>query len=160
MNDEVATNAYRKELDVAFHDLCATHDNVVQERLEQDDGVSLDTIVDFERSVVIMRRRLLPFVKSQRLREIWMEHDLDHIPEVCGRKVESGETRVGHFGMEEEVGTTTEHASVQNLEMWTAAMVQIYSDLGFAPNVDEGQKQTKIDGKLLEEVNQWREQNI
>jgi len=141
MNDYAERNhkarPYEQQLEMAFHELEGAQDDVTAERVH-DEGVSPQTHRALEQAVMKFRRRLLPFVdKNSTAAEIWEQYYLDSIPQECARRTGVTEGTVSHFGMKSGGGDSiVEHASIGNLMVWADALVKVYAELGFAPEME------------------------
>ena len=160
MTDETnhRTQAYQRELNVAFQRLVAAHEDAIEQEVRHG-SLHSETHESLEHAVITMRARLKPFVERPDLVKVWKEQGIHTIPSLCARRKRTG-GGMGHFGIQSEPEVEIEHAPVWKLKQWAEAMIGIYSELGFAPEIEQGQQQTKIDDDLLREVNEWREQNL
>ena len=136
MSTDTRSSAYRRQLDSALHELMDVHDMVERDLVEQG-TVSEENHAYFEEAVMAMRRRLLPFVEQGDVTEEWRNHNLDLIPELCAQIIEHNEKTIGHFGVPVEKDDEIRRAPVGNLQYWSEAMIEIYSKLGFTPEVDK-----------------------
>ena len=152
------TNAYQEELDVAFRRLVGAHERALKEEVGHG-SLEVKTHKNFEHAVMMMRSRLKPFVERPDLVKVWKKQGIHNIPSFCARTKKIG-GGVGHLGIVREPEVEVMHAPVWKLKQWSETMIGIYSELGFAPEIEQGQQQTKIDDDLLREVNEWREQNL
>lgn len=133
-DEDRRAKAYKQQLDAAFHNLVAAQEDATQDQLTSG-GVSDQSLVGLERSVLTMQRLLRPFITSPDLVETWEQHELDAIPQICGRQVmqEHGD---GDFGISPEPTVTVEHAPMWKLDEWADVLIHIYSELGFAPDIE------------------------
>jgi len=141
MSNENRTNAYKLELDYALREMLASQVDVADERVSHA-ALSEETQAHFERSVMTMRRRLMPYAREQAVREIWEAASLEAIPYYCHR-VRVVQNGVGHFGIKPKDETVVEHADIGQLERWCDVMVQIYSKLGFTPEAEHMQQEAQ-----------------
>ena len=132
MSTEHGGHAYKSELDLALREMLMYQVEAAKERA-QTGVVSEETHADLERAVMSMRRRLLPYAAD--VEDFWKQASIDAIPEMCANVVKE-EQGVGHFGIDGGTKTRVEHAHIEHLEGWCDALVEIYSRLGFAPEVD------------------------
>lgn len=133
-DDEHRAKAYKQQLDAAFHNLVAAQEDATQDQLTTG-GVSEQTLVGLERSVLTMQRLLRPFITSPDLVENWKEHGLEAIPQVCGQQMVE-EHGKGDFGMNRGDTVTVRHAPMWKLDEWGDVLIHIYSELGFAPDIE------------------------
>lgn len=153
------SHAYQKELNIAFQRLVAAHEDVVEEEVKQG-SPHAETHESLEHAVITMRSRLKPFIKNPENVKVWKQEAIHMVPAVCAQKIQTEGGEVDEFGIPSKPKIKTKRAPVEQLKRWAEVMVSIYCDLGFAPEVEQGEQQTKIDADLLQEVNEWREQNL
>ena len=132
--DDGRTKAYQKQLEMAFHNLVAAQEDATQDQLTGG-GVSDQALIGLERSVVTMQRLLRPFITSPDLQDVWQQHDLDAVPQICGQRVvtEHGD---GDFGMAAGDEVSVRHAPMWKLDEWGDVLIHIYTELGFAPDIE------------------------
>ena len=141
MSTEHDGRAYKNELDVALREMLMYQVEVAEERA-QSGAVSEETHADFERAVMSMRRRLLPYAAD--VEDFWRQANIDAIPELCANVVHE-EQGVGHLGVDRGKKSRVEHAHIEHLEAWSDALVEIYSRLGFTPEAEIGQIEARGD---------------
>ena len=133
-DEERRAKAYKQQLDAAFHNLVAAQEDATQDQLTSG-GVSDQALIGLERSVLTMQRLLRPFITSPDLVETWEEHGLDAIPQVCGQQMVESHGK-GDFGMAGGETVTVRHAPMWKLDEWGDVLIHIYSELGFAPDIE------------------------
>lgn len=141
MSTDNRTNAYKMELDYTLREMLASQVDVLDER-GWHGAVSEQTHSEFERTVMTMRRRLLPYAQEPAVKEIWKEEQLEAIPYYCHR-VRTVQRGVGHSGIKREDETVVEHADIARLNHWCDVMVRIYSKLGFTPEAEHTQQEAR-----------------
>jgi len=141
MSTDNRTNAYKMELDYALREMLASQVDVGDERGSHG-AVSEKTHSEFERAVMTMRRRLLPYAQEPAVKDIWKEEQLEAIPYYCHR-VRTVQSGVGHLGMKGSDDTVVEHADIARLNHWCDVMVRIYSKLGFTPEAEHTQQEAR-----------------
>ena len=158
MESDPRKQAYRTGLQREYQWLMEALDDVNTGRVFEQNSVTNEEIANLERAVMSMRTQLRPLIQSRELVELWERYEIDNIPSECG--VQRTETTVSRDWKTETTVTKTVHAPIGRLEQFSEGLMRVYTTLGFAPEVEESAKQTKIDGELLKEVDQWRENNI
>lgn len=135
------TTEYKVQLDYALREMLSSQVDVDSERSSYG-AVSEDTHAEFERTVMTMRRRLLPYAEEPVVRKIWESENLDLIPYYCHRTHVTEGTR-GHYGIKGKDKTVVEHAAIEKLDRWCDVMVQICSKLGFTPEPEDIQQEAR-----------------
>ena len=135
MSNEHHGRQYKQEIDLALKEMLDYQVEVAQQRVESG-TVSEEAHANFERAVMTMRRRLLPYAGD--VEDYWVGANIDAIPQLCAKIVEE-EDGVDDFGLERGTQTRVEHAPVDYLEAWSDELLNIYSRLGFSPDVELGQ---------------------
>ena len=129
-SEQPRTRVYKDEIDVALRDML--------------DYQSVDEEIHagFETAVLTMRRRLLPYAAD--VEDYWHDAQIDAIPHECSTVVTKDGGLPGHFGQSPQDETVVQPAPIHLLDAWSEALVEIYSRLGFAPEVDLKDTEWKI----------------
>ena len=158
MESDPRKKAYRAGLQREYQFLIDALDNVNTGRVFDDRAVTTEEIAKLERAVMSMRTQLRPLIQTGELVQLWDSYELDKIPDECA--IEIKETvQYADYGAEKEV-QRTKHASLGRLEFFAEGLMRVFTTLGFAPEIEHSEKQTKIDADLLKEVDQWRRANV
>ena len=125
MSTEHEGRAYKSEIDTALREMVMYQVEVDHERVKNG-AVSEETHADFERSVLSMRRRLLPYAAD--VEDFWEQASIDAIPELCANVVHE-EPGPNRFGIDRGTETRVQHAPIEMLDAWSDALVKIANEV-------------------------------